>query len=130
MVEYIPKEFAQELQSRLHSKHAMVFDWIKAATIIRDQQPTIARAGLRDDWKYTRGTIWRDGKPTLRKDKYTFLAYLWATTVLKLNSKAAAIECYQQYDELPNYDQSTFWPVEALAIVGVTDPNEIKKIQE
>ena len=36
----------------------MVFDWNKAATLIKDRKPKNASAGLRGDWEYTGDTIY------------------------------------------------------------------------
>lgn len=36
-------------------KSLMVFDWNKTASRIKETQPSVAAAGLRDDWEYTGG---------------------------------------------------------------------------
>ncbi len=48
-------------QANLGRPHK-VFDWKKAAEIIRDEKPNRASAGLAGDWEYTGGDIYRDGK--------------------------------------------------------------------
>jgi len=54
----------------------MVFDWDKAATLIKDCKPKFAAAGLMGDWEYTGGEIYRNGK--IEDDDYTFLSSTWA----------------------------------------------------
>lgn len=43
-------------------KELMVFDWDKAARIIKERRPIRAGAGLRDDWENTGGVIFADRK--------------------------------------------------------------------
>ena len=50
----------------------MVFDWDKAAEIIKRFNPECAFAGLRGDWEWTGGCIYSDGKPVM--DAYTYLS--------------------------------------------------------
>jgi hypothetical protein len=65
-----------------------VFDWHKAAKLILKHQPKIARAGLSEDWDWTGGEIWQDGKPVPEEDTYTFLASTHATPELVLDDKS------------------------------------------
>ncbi len=67
--------FAMGMANR--SKESMVFDWDKAAKLIKERQPNSAEAGLSGDWGCTGGEIYRDGEPIL--NSYTFLASTWAT---------------------------------------------------
>lgn len=90
-----------------------VFDWDKAAQIIRDTRPTRAVAGLRGDWNCTAGTIYEDGKPV--KNEYTFLESTWATPELKVDDKY--VECFKMASEAPDWDCHTKWPPSALAIL-------------
>lgn len=94
-------------------KELMVFDWVKAAAIIRDRKPKYAAAGLRGDWSYTGGSILEDGKPNM--DDYTFLASTWAVPELKIDGEY--IECYVMQSERPEWDSDTKWPKEALAVL-------------
>ena len=57
----------------------MVFDWRKAATLLKERGATDASAGLRGDWGYTGGSILEDGTPVEKDDTYTYLASTWAT---------------------------------------------------
>lgn len=94
-------------------RELMVFDWDKAAQIIRDTGAKYAAAGLRDDWSYTAGPILDDGEPVV--DEYTFLASTWAVPELYVNGEY--IECYKMKSETPGWDSETKWPDSALAIL-------------
>lgn len=72
-------------------KELMVFDWDTAAKLIRENSPSIALAGLRNDWEYTGGEIYIDGEPTF--DSYTYLASTWATPELDLDGEV--VPCYK-----------------------------------
>ena len=58
----------------------MVFDWDKAAELIKEKGIRNAGAGLRGDYGNTAGDILSDGEPVM--DDYTFLASTWATPML------------------------------------------------
>lgn len=90
-----------------------VFDWDKAATLIKERQPEIAVAGLAGDWGYTSGIIFEDGKPT--KDPCAFLASTWATPLLELDGEAD--ECYKLQSDVPEWGADTQWPQSALDIL-------------
>ncbi|OPY81414.1 MAG: hypothetical protein A4E65_01155 [Syntrophorhabdus sp. PtaU1.Bin153] len=96
-------------------KELMVFDWEKAAQIIKEKGARYASAGLREDWEWTGGEIFRDGKPLNREDTYTFLASTWAVPELEVQGEI--IPCYRMQSETPGWNAETFWPTEALAIV-------------
>jgi len=93
----------------------MVFDWAKAARIIKERCPCIAEAGLRGDWEWTGGTIWRDGAPVSEADTYTYLASTWAVPELDVDGNI--IECYMMEDTT-DWDAKTYWPPEALNILN------------
>lgn len=94
-------------------KEPKVFDWDKAAQILRERKAQYAEAGLLDDWECTGGTILEDGKPV--KNSYTYLASKWATPALELED-GETIECYRMQSEVPIWDAHTRWPKSALAI--------------
>lgn len=94
-------------------REQMVFDWDKAAEIIRNTGATYAAAGLSGDWEYTGDTIYKDGKPIKKCD--TFLASTWATPELLVNGEY--IDCYRMKSETPGWDSDTKWPASALAIL-------------
>lgn len=101
-------------------KEMMVFDWDKAARIIAERKPKQVAAGLCNDWEWTGGTIYEDGKPVF--DDYTFLASTWATPALEIDYEI--IDCYVMQSET-EWDSSTKWPESALAILsGKDEANE------
>jgi len=92
-----------------------VFDWLKAAQYIVDHKTEYAQAGLIEDFAWTGGPIWKDGKPVPRDDTYTYLASTWATPVLLADDKE--IECWiWEFDT--EWSEDTYWPPEALAVIG------------
>jgi hypothetical protein len=98
---------------RSGAKHR-VFDWNKAAEMIRDHKPNVAVAGLQNDMEYTGGEIITDGKPNI--EDYTYLASNWATPVLVLDN-GSEIDCWMYEDESPGWDAHTKWPESALKIL-------------
>lgn len=97
-------------------KEPKVFDWIKAAEIIRDSKVIFASAGLSDDWEWTGGDIFRDGKPLPQNETYTHLASTWAIPELFINGET--IECYKMQSETPGWNADTYWPDEALNVLN------------
>ena len=95
-------------------KEPMVFDWDKAAQLIKDSGMKDASAGLRSDWGYTGGEIFTDGKPNT--DDYTFLASTWATPEIDIDGEITA--CFKMKSETPGWDSSTKWPESALKIIN------------
>ena len=93
------------------TNRSKIFDWDKAAALIKDRRPKIAEAGLDGDWDYTGGTIYRDGNPVL--DDYTYLSSTWANPTLVMDGEE--IECYT-YD--CEWDEETKWPESALQILN------------
>lgn len=91
----------------------MVFDWDKAARLIRERGATSAAAGLRDDWEYTGGAIMAAGKPL--RNQYTFLASTWAVPELEIDGEL--IPCYKMQSDTPGWDAKTKWPDSALEIL-------------
>ena len=95
-------------------KEPMVFDWDKAASLIRERKPKIAAAGLQSDWEWTGGTIYAEGKPVT--ESYTFLASTWATPELDLDGEI--IECWRYKAQTPGWDSGTKWPESALSLLA------------
>jgi len=102
---------------RSRDRESMVFNWELAARIIMMKNPEVVRAGLRSDWEYTGGTIWRDGKPVPQEDTYTFLASTWAIPEIDVDGEI--MECYLMQSEVPDWNANTYWPPEALRIVNI-----------
>lgn len=86
-----------------------VFDWAKAARLIRERGAQTAYAGLAGDFEYTGGFIWKDGARVSRDDTYTYLSSTWAIPVLVLDD-GEEIECWVWRDESPDWDAETYWP--------------------
>lgn len=93
-----------------------VFDWDKAARILRAKGAKEASAGLAEDWGWTGGVILRGGEPVARKDTYTYLASTWATPVLYVDGEGD-IDCWRYAAEAPEWDAGTLWPESALKIM-------------
>lgn len=96
------------------NKELMVFDWDKAARMIKESGCKEAHAGLRSDWEWTGGCIFYDGKPY--KDDYTFLASTWATPEIDINDEI--YPCYKMESETPGWGSDTKWPESALKILN------------
>jgi hypothetical protein len=94
-----------------------VFDWVKAAEIIKERQPTEASAGLAEDLGWTSGPIWVDGKPVKREDTYVYLSSNWAVPVLIIDGHE--IECWKYEKDTPEWNSGTYWPPEACVVLGV-----------
>lgn len=95
-----------------------VFDWHKAAKLIRQRKPKIASAGLSQDWEWTGGRIWENGKPVARHDTYTYLASTWATPELDMDGEIR--DCFVMKHKSPGWGEGTYWPQSALDILKET----------
>jgi len=95
-------------------KEMMIFDWDKAAELIRERKPETASAGLSGDWGGTGGEIYRSGE--IVDDEYTYLGSTWATPLLRMDGDE--IECYRMQSETPDWDESTKWPETARSILA------------
>lgn len=91
----------------------MVFDWDKAARLIRERKPEKAGAGLRSDWEHTGGDIFVNGEPVT--DSYTYLASNWAAPEIDMDGEV--VPCFVLVDDSPGWDEKTKWPASALAIL-------------
>lgn len=97
-------------QSR--GNQSKVFDWDKAAEIIKDKGIKNASAGLSGDWEYTGGEILVDGK--IPDDSYTYLSSTWATPELKIDG--LLVDCWKYTDD---WNAGTFWPESAKEILSL-----------
>jgi len=93
-------------------KPLKVFDWRRAAEIIRDERPDHVEAGLAEDWEWTGGVIFSDGK--IVDDEYTYLASNWATPQILINGEYR--DCYVMQGET-DWGPKTKWPDDARAIL-------------
>ena len=96
----------------------MVFDWDKAARLIKERKAKEASAGLSGDWEYTGGTIFEDGKPNM--EDYTFLSSTWATPEIDIDG--IVHDCYIMASKVPiswgKEYHSIKWPKSALKILN------------
>lgn len=109
---------AFQMGERYRGCRSRVFDWHKAARIIKETKTTEASAGLREDWTFTGGIIYQDGRPV--KDSYTYLKSTWATPVLVYGDEDLVTECWCWEDEC-DWDEETKWPLTALVILKTGD---------
>ena len=103
---------------------AKVFDWDKAAEIIRDRKPRVAVAGLAQDWNNTSGNIVEGGE--ILEDSWwkPYLASAWATPALELDN-GELIPCYILIgDNEQEWGSGTYWPDSAREILEEQDSNE------
>ena len=105
--------YLRMMESR--DKEPMVFDWDRAAELIRERQPEVARAGLKEDWEWTGGTIYQAGEPVAAEDTYTYLASPWAEPELDMDGDV--VSCWRYASEVPEWNPHTFWPESSLAIL-------------
>lgn len=105
--------FARGIASQ--GAECMVFDWDEAARRIVATKPKSASAGLRDDWEWTGGPIFESGKIVPREETYTFLSSTWAVPELEMDNTVKS--CYKMKSEVPDWDEHTYWPESALAIL-------------
>jgi hypothetical protein len=111
------KAFAYGQANR--GKDQMVFDWDKAARLIREAKPARAAAGLAGDWEWTGGRIYEEEKPVPASETYTFLASTWAVPQLSMDNEV--IPCFRMETDAPGWDSSTYWPDSALKILNGED---------
>ena len=95
-------------------KELMVFDWDKAARLIKEKGAQEASAGLFGDWEWTGGDILTEGKPNL--DDYTFLASTWATPELEIDGEK--IPCFIYQNDNCKWDSGTKWPESSLKLLN------------
>lgn len=101
-------------------KEMKVFDWDKAAQLIKDNQPKVAGAGLSGDWEWTGGDIYRNGAPVNRSDTYVYLSSTWATPELSMDYDV--VDCWIWESEAQRrwgdvYFAAIYWPDSALNIL-------------
>jgi len=91
-----------------------VFDWDKAAKIIKERGAKEASAGLSGDWGWTGGPILKNGKPVPKEETYTYLASNWATPELDIDDEI--MPCFIMKSKTV-WDSDTYWPESALEIL-------------
>ena len=105
-------ELAFALGELYRGNEQMVFDWNRAAEIIRKSGCKEARAGLESDWEWTGDYIFKDGKPFFEGS--TYLASTWARPQLEIDGELT--DCYKIKNETPGWHSDTKWPESALKI--------------
>ena len=99
----------------------MVFDWHKAARIIKERQGETASAGLRGDWEYTGGVIWINGAPLLGEEtEWLYLSSPWAIPELAIGNDI--YPCWLYLEDSPGWHEKTIWPQSALDVIGWVPP--------
>lgn len=98
-----------------HNSPMRVFDWNTAARRIREVQPKLAEAGMMEDWSNTSGRIYEDGSPVPEQGANLDLSSSWATPVLRMDGLME--ECWLYEPDAHGWDESTYWPESALAIL-------------
>ena len=93
----------------------MVFDWDKAANLIKKRKAKRAYAGLEGDWKDTFGIIWDSSSGGIVDNARMFLASTWAKPSIELESNT--YPCFRMKSETPGWDELTVWPDSARAII-------------
>ena len=101
-------------QANIGKEH-MVFDWDRAARRIKETGAENASAGLSGDWMWTGGDILEDGE--IPEVSYTYLSSTWAVPELCIDGIVEP--CYRMQSEVPDWDEDTFWPDSARAILGI-----------
>lgn len=94
----------------------MVFDWNKAASLIREARATNASAGLAGDWEFTGGPILEDGEPVDPEFTSLWLSSFWAEPQLMLEGEL--VECWLLAEDSPGWAEDTYWPDSARAILA------------
>lgn len=98
------------------NRELKVFDWDKAARIIKERNAKEAGAGLAGDWEWTGGRILAGGLLVAREDTYTYLASTWATPELEVDGET--MDCFKMQSETPGWHSGTYWPESARAILA------------
>lgn len=96
-------------------REMMVFDWEKAARLIRKKKPSTASAGLAGDWDWTGGEVYKADKPVPSENTYVYLASTWATPELEMDGLRQ--DCYRMESKTPGWHEKTYWPDSAVAIL-------------
>lgn len=116
--------FAMGATSR--GNKAKVFDWLKAVSIIKQNNAREASAGLIEDWGDTSGLIFSSGEVVPKNQTYTYLASTWATPTIIVDG--IEFDCYCMEDEC-NWNSKTYWPQEAIDRLKSIDVELIDEIR-
>lgn len=131
-------EIKQKAEARLKNCEPLdrVFDWQKAAEMIKERKPKEAVAFLKEQRRMTGGVIWRKGKPVYNEN--TYLLSDWDIPMIDMDGQIE--ECWRVHDitTVPDemghrwypeeqhvaytknyWNAFTKWPDSALDILGV-----------
>lgn len=81
-------------------KELMVFDWNKAAQLIKKNKNAIIAAGLKGDEEHTKGIIWKCGKIVPKEETYCYLASTWAIPQIEINGEKE--DCFIMKSNMPS----------------------------
>lgn len=112
-----PDYVMSQRRAHMHDE-PKVFDWIKAAKIIKEKKAMNAEAGFIKDWFWTGGSILHDGDFVLENDNL-YLSSIWATPVICIDGKFE--ECWVRESKAHGWGSGTMWPPEALDIMNRGD---------
>lgn len=104
--------YSRAMAAKAAGNKFKTFDWDKAAELIVEKGVTRASAGLSQDWEWTGGLIFENGKPVPEEDTYVYLHSIWATPELDIGGQL--IDCWKYSDD-PGHE---YWPESALKILG------------
>jgi hypothetical protein len=92
------------------NKEPKVFDWLKAVSLIKENNAEEAAAGLKEDWECTGDLILKDRLPSF--DAGPYLSSAWATPILCIGNQE--FDCYKMQGQVLKWNADTLWPLEAL----------------
>lgn len=82
-----------------------MLDWEKAKQVCIENKDFEIHAGLFEDFYWTGGLIFSEGKPV--DDQYVYVASFWATPILIIDKgeEKTLVECYKKGDNphMPNW---------------------------
>lgn len=103
--------FAMGMVNR--GKEPKVFDWHKAAQLIKESGYKDADAGLSEDWFWTGAAIFRNGE--VIKEHNAYLSSTWATPVIRIDG--VEHECWKMESETDGWNAHTSWMQSAIDIL-------------
>lgn len=92
-----------------------VFDWNKAARVLRDRDETTCKACIIEDYNETVGFILVDGRPAI-DHPLPYLSSCWGTPCLVFEN-GDSMPCWIPQSESPDWTGYTYWPESARNIL-------------
>lgn len=92
-----------------------VFDWNKAAQILRDRKTLTCKACIIEDYDETVGSILIDGEPAL-DFKFPYLSSCYGTPCIVFED-CDFVPCWIPQSESPDWTGYTYWPESARCIL-------------